>query len=155
MYFVEIQRALAEIRRVLKPGGQVGFTVWGPPDQGTYMARMMTPFFKRIAVPPPPPDAPQPFRFAVPGSLAAELERAGFRNVREELKIADTAWPGPPKEAWQMFYDVAVPLQPVFDGLPEDERQQAVDEVIAGLREGYDGTQTHAEVALIAVSATC
>ena len=33
MYFVELERAMQEVRRVLKPGGRVTFMAWGPLDQ--------------------------------------------------------------------------------------------------------------------------
>ena len=38
------------------------------------------PFLRRVAVPEPSPDAPQPLRYARPGLLGGELERAGFRG---------------------------------------------------------------------------
>lgn len=152
MYFVEIEKALSEIRRVLKPGGIAAFACWGAPDQGTYIPSMTTPFFKRVAVPPPPPGAPQPFRFAAPGSLAAELEATGYRQVTEASPVMDVSWPGSPEEAWQQFYDVAVPLHPVIDGLPADERQRAIDEVIAELRPCYDGMQVHLTAAVVVAS---
>jgi hypothetical protein len=33
MYFVDVQRALGEIKRVLVPEGIVTFPVWGLPDK--------------------------------------------------------------------------------------------------------------------------
>ncbi len=154
MYFVEIEKALSEIHRVLKPGSRVALACWGAPEQGTYMGSMTVPFFKRVAVPPPPPGAPQPFRFAAPGSLAAELEAAGFTQVAEASPVMDVSWPGHPEDAWQQFYDVAIPLHPIIDGLPPKERQEAIDEVIAGLRPYYDGTQVHLTTAVVVAAGT-
>lgn len=139
MYFVDIQRALGEIRRVLKPSGRVVLTAWGPLDTNVYVATVLTPFYKRVELPPPPAGAPQPLRFAQAGALSAELRNAGFVEVTEEARVITSRWPGPPEEFWQHFYDIAVPFQPLIDGLSPDERDAAIGEVIAGFRGYYDG----------------
>jgi SAM-dependent methyltransferase len=149
MYFVDIQRALSEVRRVLKPGGRVALSAWGPLEKNPYAATMLTPFLTRVDVPPPPPGAPQPMRFAQPGSLATELESAGFSQVSEEALVIMSRWPGPPAEFWQHFYDIAVPFRPVFDGLPPTERAAAVAEVIAGFSQYDDGTHVTIPTAIV------
>jgi SAM-dependent methyltransferase len=153
MYFVDAQRALGEIRRVLKPGGRVALAVWGPADQGTYVTSMVGPFLRRVAVPEPPPDAPQPLRYARPGALGGALERAGFRAVNESHRVIPAPWPGTPEEYWQQFYEVAVPFQPLFDGLPPEERAKAVAEAADLLRAHYDGTTVHTTAAIVIASA--
>jgi SAM-dependent methyltransferase len=154
MYFVDIQRALGEIRRVLKPGGQVAFAAWGPGDQGTYIAGMVGPFLQRVTLPAPPADAPGPFRFAAPGALGGALGQAGFRQVDERTLVIPAPWPGSPEEYWQMFYDVAVPLRPVFDSLSPDEFAQAKAEATDLLRAQYDGSTVQATVAIVVAAGT-
>ena len=152
MYFVDARRALGEIRRVLTPGGRVALTVWGPLDQGTYAISMVGPFLRRVAVPAPPPDAPQPLRYAQPGALGGALERAGFREVDERHRVIPAPWPGTPEEYWQQFYEVAVPFQPLFDSLSPEERATAVAEAAELLRAHYDGTTVHATAAIVIAS---
>jgi SAM-dependent methyltransferase len=95
MYFVDVQRALAEIKRVLVPEGIVALQVWGPPDESPYFMNAVGPFAQRLSPPPPPPDAPTPLRFAPPGKLADALTAAGFRDVREDRRTLILPWPGP------------------------------------------------------------
>src|SRR5258708_1694939 len=54
MFFVEIDRARAEIRRVIKPSGRIAFLVWGPPAPGSYFGTTAMPFIKRLPVKPDP-----------------------------------------------------------------------------------------------------
>ncbi len=133
MYFVDVQMALREIARVLKPGGRTAFAVWGPPDQGTFGAFMVGPLMARRPLDLPPPDMPFTLRFAEPGSLSAELRYAGLADVTEENAILPFAWPGPPEEAWAQFYDLAIPMRPYFDSFPSEERAAAFQEALAVL----------------------
>jgi SAM-dependent methyltransferase len=153
MYFVDVQRALAEIKRVLVPGGVVALQVWGPPEESPYFANAVGPFMQRLSPPPPPPDAPSPLRFAPPGKLVAALTAAGFRDTREERRSMVLPWPGPPDELWQHIYDIAIPLRPLFDGLSGDERAAAVSESVAGYTKYFDGTAVNVPASIVTVSA--
>jgi ubiquinone/menaquinone biosynthesis C-methylase UbiE len=132
MYFVDVQRALREIRRVLKVGGRVAFAAWGSPGPSeTYSGFFLGPFFARKPPPQPPPDMPFPLRFAAPNSMADALVRAGLRDVIEDNVIIPYPFPGTPEEAWAAFYDVAVPMQPYLDSFTSDERAAAFREAVA------------------------
>jgi SAM-dependent methyltransferase len=154
MYFVDMQRALGEVRRVLQPGGHVALAVWGPGDQGTYVTCMLGPFFQRLALPDPLPDAPSPFRFATSGALGGALRQAAFQQVEERTLLLPAPWPGAPEEYWQEFYDVAVPMRPLFESLPREEFVRAKAEAVDLLRAHYDGSAVHTSVAIVVASGT-
>jgi len=134
---------------VLKSGGLVALTAWGSLEQNPIPLTVMGPFFHRIRMPPPPPGAPHPFRFASPGSLSRELESAGFRQVEEEPRDINCAWPGPPEELWDFFREIAVPFRSILDSLPPDEQQQAIREAIGGLGRYYDGQSVNAPALIV------
>jgi SAM-dependent methyltransferase len=153
MYFVDVQRALAEIKRVLVPEGIVTLQVWGPPDESPYFMNAVGPFARRLSPPPPPADAPSPLRFAPPGKLVDALTAAGFRDTREDRRSMVLPWPGSPHELWQHLYDIAIPLRPLFDGLSGDERSAAIGESVAGYAKYYDGTTVNVPTSIVTVSA--
>ena len=99
-YFADVGQALREIRRVLRPGGLAALTALGPLERNPLSLSFLEPFLKRVVVPPPPPGAPHPFKFAEQGSLARELERAGFRQVEEEFRTMVDAFHENGIEVW-------------------------------------------------------
>ena len=148
MYFVDLPKALREIRRVLKPGGRAVFAAWGPPGTDTYSAFLLGPFFARKELPPPPPDMPFPLRFAAPGSMADALRQVGLCEVEEQSAILPCLWPGTPEEAWRAFYDLAVPMRPYIDSFSREERAQAFQEALAILPKGGDPERTELTVSV-------
>jgi SAM-dependent methyltransferase len=82
-YAEDMAAAARELARVVRPGGRVVITAWGPPDR----SEVMTDLFSAVArlMPPPPPGNPpaHPGALSQPGALAAVLQRAGLRVLDE------------------------------------------------------------------------
>jgi SAM-dependent methyltransferase len=154
MFFWDCQKALAEIRRVLKPGGVVSFVCWGPIDRNEYMRSATGAFHRRQPLPPPPPGAPHPARFGQPGSLTAELRTAGFTSLREESLTVPLRWPGPPEELWTRQYEISAPLRPYFDSFAPDAKAEAIEETIAGFATRYDGNEIVMQTAIVVAAGT-
>jgi ubiquinone/menaquinone biosynthesis C-methylase UbiE len=153
MFFADVQRALGECRRVLRAEGRGAFLVWGDPQRNTFFAAVMRALGSYVEVPSPPPGTPHPARFAAPGSLARELEQAGFSEITEERLVVPMPWPGPPEQLWQHFREIVAPLRPVLDGLSPTEQEAVASEVIGAYATRYDGTLVELTAEVVVVTA--
>ena len=93
IYFPDRQKALAEMRHVLKPGGRVGFIVYSTPEANAFFSIPISIIRRRAQLPPPLPGQPGPFSLGGDGVLAAALRDAGFRDVQVEMRDAPLRLP--------------------------------------------------------------
>ncbi len=83
MFFPDSDRAFANLRRMLRPGGRLTFLCWRALPENPWVQvprEAVLPLLPEIP-PPPDPDTPGPFRFADPDRLAGHLRGAGFGTV--------------------------------------------------------------------------
>lgn len=79
-YAADPVAALAEARRVAKPGGTVVAVVWGREEQTEFVAVLRA---LRPLLPPAPAGAPGPFALSYPGALEALVEQSGLKTTDE------------------------------------------------------------------------
>lgn len=91
------ERTLGEVRRVLKPGGRLAATVWGPGERCPAIHVMVGPMLEH-AEPDETGYLPTPYEMGGPGELVALLEKHGFREARETRVTHD--WTFPSLDAW-------------------------------------------------------
>ena len=85
MLMADPAAALAETRRVLRPGGRAALAVWGAPERNPFFAIVAISLVQRGHIPSPePPPAPGVFSMASAERTTALLEGAGFSEVRTE-----------------------------------------------------------------------
>lgn len=75
--------ALAELHRVLRPGGALALSTWGPREEVPLLGAVAA-AVAEVNPPPPPgfPSGPPFFTYATPPSLTALVRPAGFTQVR-------------------------------------------------------------------------
>jgi ubiquinone/menaquinone biosynthesis C-methylase UbiE len=76
--------ALAETRRVLRPGRRLALAVWGAPERNPWASIGFGLLVERGHLPPPEPGAASPFALASEEQTRELLEGAGFTAVRTE-----------------------------------------------------------------------
>jgi ubiquinone/menaquinone biosynthesis C-methylase UbiE len=86
MFFVDPITGVREALRVILENGYVSFVVWGPKEANPFFSTITEVVDRFVEVSQQDdPDAPDAFRFALPGKLAGILENAGAENVTERL----------------------------------------------------------------------
>jgi SAM-dependent methyltransferase len=153
MFFADAKRALAELNRVLKPGGRACFLAWGPFEQ-PYWSSTIGVVVKHIGGAAIAPGGPDPFRFAEPGSLSAALRGAGFQTVEEETRILPWTWPGTVEEVWEYAQAVSTPFRPLLERVPSADWDKINAEVHAAIRQYQEGDCVKFGVAAVLASAT-
>lgn len=153
MFFADQVRALGEIRRVLKPGGRAAFVAWGPVERNPIITDTFGIVFRYIEPEEAEEGAPGAFKFAEPGTLAAALKAAGFREVVEEMRDASIEWPGPAGELWQFLEDENPPFVEMLQEKLGERLPEVRGEISAALQRYHDGTVLRLPATIVLASA--
>ena len=120
MFFSDPARALAELRRVLKPGARACFAAWAPMEQ-PYFQTTMKIVHRHVGGTMLEPGGADPFRFAAAGSLSEALRGAGFHEVEESFRNLPWAWPGDAEELFDYACSVTAPFRAMLERVREED----------------------------------
>ena len=81
IYFPDQQRALAGIRRALRPDGRFAAIVYSTPDNNGFFSIPVRIIRERAHLPAPLPGQPSPFSLGAEGVLEAAFAKAGLRDI--------------------------------------------------------------------------
>jgi SAM-dependent methyltransferase len=151
MFFPDDVAALREIRRVLKPGGKATFLAWGPLDQNPMFSGMFFAIGKVLTLPQPPPGTPWPFKFAVPGSLSAVLERAGYTAIDERSVTPLSRWETTPREFVELMVEMGG-LHWLLGQMTDEQQEQVLRDATDHYRLFWNGKTIDMPLACVLAS---
>jgi SAM-dependent methyltransferase len=147
IYFPDQQRALAGMRRALKPGGRVAAIVYSTAESNKFFSIPVSIIRRRADLPAPLAGQPGPFSLGAPGVLEDQLAKAQFRDI-ETRRVAAPVKLTSAAECVRFEKDSFGALHQMLAGLDEAERSAAWAEIEQKLRafEGPSGFEGPCEM---------
>ena len=152
MFVPEPIRALREMRRVLRPRGQIGIAVWSVPEKvGLFL-------IQRIVAPALPPTTgeapPSPMSMGAPGLIEEMVAEAGFHDlVRHPVTIFHDV--ADPEIEWRQWREnFVMPDGGGLERLPTHVQQQLHDDANAAFLSFQDGDTIRVPSEAILVTAS-
>jgi SAM-dependent methyltransferase len=115
--------AVAEIRRVLRPGGRVAVAVWGPRERNPWLACALDAVGEQLGMPIPPPGIHGPFALDDASVVRQLFTDAEFSDVVVTEQAAPL--PAPSFDAWwERTTSLAGPVAALIQSLPDDAMRE-------------------------------
>lgn len=131
MFFDDTAAAFANVRRAMAPGGQFTFAAWAPPATNPWLS-LGGQVVNEVLGPPevrPDPNAPGPFRFAIPDTAMTALSDAGWQAEVDTINLTLTPT-GSPEEITNTQLELGVAARRIADEGPDAEEVEAIQDAL-------------------------
>ncbi|MEJ1169209.1 class I SAM-dependent methyltransferase [Variovorax sp. CCNWLW235] len=139
IYFPDQQRALAGMRRALRPGGRVSAVVYSTPERNGFFSIPVKIIRERARLPAPLPGQPGPFSLGAEGALEAAFAKAGLRDI-EVLRVPSPVRLASAAECVRFERESFGALHQMMVGLDEAERASTWNAIEEALRQ-FEGSE--------------
>ncbi|QGW82296.1 class I SAM-dependent methyltransferase [Variovorax paradoxus] len=139
IYFPDQQRALAGMRRALRPGGRVSAVVYSTPERNAFFSIPVKIIRERARLPAPLPGQPGPFSLGAEGALEAAFAKAGLRDI-EVRRVPSPVRLASAAECVRFERESFGALHQMMVGLDEAERASTWDAIEEALRQ-FEGSE--------------
>ena len=139
IYFPDQQRALAGMRRALRPGGRVSAVVYSTPERNAFFSIPVKIIRERARLPAPLPGQPGPFSLGAEGALEAAFAKAGLRDI-EVRRVPSPVRLASAAECVRFERESFGALHQMMVGLDEAERANTWDAIEEALRQ-FEGSE--------------
>jgi ubiquinone/menaquinone biosynthesis C-methylase UbiE len=121
MFALAPERAVAEISRVLRPGGRVALAVWGQREHNPWLGLVFDAVSAQLGMPIPPPHVPGPFALSDAARFEEMLVAAGLEQVT--IERVPVVFRAASFEAWlNRTIALAGPLATILSGIGDDAK---------------------------------
>jgi ubiquinone/menaquinone biosynthesis C-methylase UbiE len=128
IYFPDQQKALKEMRRVLKVGGKVTAIVYSTPEKNKFFSVLVSIIRNRAKLPPHLPGQPGPFSLGAEGVIEKAFSQAGFKNVKA-VRIDSPLMLSSAKECVRFERESFGALHQMLSGLSDAEKESVWAEI--------------------------
>jgi len=139
MFFPSPGGAVREMLRVLRPEGRMALAVWHVADRNPFHYVLSRIVDRYVESPALPPDAPDAFRYAEPGKLAAILADAGVADVSEKFVEFSARAPAPPEEFWILRSEMSERLRSRLANITPEQLKEVKRAALEAFREYFAG----------------
>jgi len=133
MFFPSPVDSVREMLRVLKPGGRISLAVWHFAERNPFHYTVSQVVERYVDSPPPAPDSPDAFRFAVRGKLLAILSNAGAAATSERLLRFAIQAPISVEDFWTLRAEMSDKLRAKLAMLSKEQIAELKREVLEAL----------------------
>jgi ubiquinone/menaquinone biosynthesis C-methylase UbiE len=153
MHFPEPAKALAAVRRALKPGGKIAVVVYTTPENNQFKAKPMQILLRHAGKAPPSPGQPGIFSLGASGVIERLFTDCGFVGV-EQRPIAVPLRMASATQALEMMREAFGAYRAVVSDSPEAVRIAAWAEVGEALKAFETATGFEAPTEVLVAAAT-